>query len=63
MGFGQSLVLSPYGDHWKAMRRFTQQHFNKLSSAKFFDSQVSDARLLLQLLLKNPQNHIPALRL
>ncbi|KAH8999824.1 cytochrome P450 [Lactarius hatsudake] len=55
MNFTPSIVLAPYGEHWKSMRRFTQQSLNR-------SSQLSDARLLLQELLERPTNYIGAIR-
>ncbi|KAI9435627.1 cytochrome P450 [Lactarius psammicola] len=62
MNFTPSIVLAPYGEHWKSMRRITQQSLNRSSSLMFLPSQLSDARLLLQELLENPTNHIGAIR-
>ncbi|KAH9009389.1 cytochrome P450 [Lactarius hengduanensis] len=61
MNFTPSIVLAPYGEHWKSMRRFTQQSLNRSSSLMFLPSQLSDARLLLQELLERPTNHIARL--
>ncbi|KAH9167707.1 cytochrome P450 [Lactarius sanguifluus] len=62
MNFTPSIVLAPYGEHWKSMRRFTQQSLNRSSSLMFLPSQLSDARLLLQELLDHPTNYIGAIR-
>lgn len=62
MNFTPSIVLAPYGEHWKAMRRFTQQSLNRSSSLTFLPSQLADARLLLQELLEHPTNYIGAIR-
>ncbi|KAI0040853.1 cytochrome P450 [Auriscalpium vulgare] len=62
MGFTPSIVLSPYGEHWKAMRRLTQQSLNRASSLQFLPSQLYDARVLLQQLLDNPDKAIPNIR-
>lgn len=62
MNFTPSIVLAPYGDHWKAMRRVTQQSLNRASSQAFRPSQLVDARLLLQELLVRPDNYIGAIR-
>lgn len=62
MNFTPSLVLAPYGEHWKAMRRITQQSLNRTSSVALLPSQLLDARLLLQELLVHPDNHIGAVR-
>ncbi|KAH9055688.1 cytochrome P450 [Lactarius vividus] len=62
MNFTPSIVLAPYGEHWKSMRRFTQQSLNRSSSLMFLPSQLSDARLLLQELLERPTNYIGAIR-
>jgi hypothetical protein len=62
MNFTPSIVLAPYGEHWKAMRRITQQSLNRTSSLAFLPSQLTDARLLLQELLVNPDNYIGAIR-
>jgi len=62
MNFTPSIVLAPYGEHWKSMRRITQQSLNRSSSLMFLPSQLSDARLLLQELLERPTNHIGAIR-
>jgi hypothetical protein len=62
MNFTPSIVLAPYGEHWKSMRRFTQQSLNRSSSLAFLPSQLSDARLLLQELLEHPTNYIGAIR-
>ncbi|KAI0298785.1 cytochrome P450 [Multifurca ochricompacta] len=62
MNFTPSIVLAPYGDHWKSMRRITQQSLNRSSSLAFLPSQLGDARLLLQELLVHPENYIGAIR-
>ncbi|KAI0271303.1 cytochrome P450 [Gloeopeniophorella convolvens] len=62
MNFTPSIVLAPYGEHWKAMRRVTQQSLNRASSQAFLPSQLSDARLLLQELLVHPDKYIGAIR-
>lgn len=62
MNFTPSLVLAPYGEHWKAMRRVTQQSLNRTSSQTYLPSQLLDARLLLQQLLVRPDNYIGAIR-
>lgn len=62
MNFTPSLVLAPYGKHWKAMRSITQQSLNRTSSQAFLPSQLGDARLLLQELLVRPHNYIGAIR-
>jgi hypothetical protein len=62
MNFTPSIVLAPYGEHWKAMRRITQQSLNRTSSLAFLPSQLTDARLLLQELLIHPDNYIGAIR-
>ncbi|KAI0280920.1 cytochrome P450 [Russula aff. rugulosa BPL654] len=62
MNFTPSIVLAPYGEHWKAMRRVTQQSLNRTSSQAFLPSQLMDARLLLQQLLVRPDNYIGAIR-
>ena len=62
MNFTPSIVLAPYGEHWKSMRRITQQSLNRSSSLAFLPSQLLDARLLLQELLVHPNNYIGAIR-
>ncbi len=62
MNFTPSIVLAPYGEHWKSMRRITQQSLNRSSSQLFHPSQLADARLLLQELVVNPTNYIGAIR-
>jgi hypothetical protein len=62
MNFTPSLVLAPYGEHWKAMRRITQQSLNRHSSLALLPSQLLDARLLLQELVTRPENYIGAIR-
>ncbi|OCH86632.1 cytochrome P450 [Obba rivulosa] len=57
MGFLPSIILAPYGDHWKAMRKLTQKYLNKSASRAFWDSQVADARLLLRMLLDRPEDY------
>ncbi|KAI0313224.1 cytochrome P450 [Amylostereum chailletii] len=62
MGFNPSMVLSPYGEHWKAMRRATQQSFSRTASAKLLPRQLKVARMLLQQLLKTPREHVKCIR-
>ena len=62
MNFTPSIVLAPYGEHWKAMRRITQQSLNRTSSQALLPGQLVDPRLLLQELLVRPDNYIGAIR-
>ncbi|KAI0056482.1 cytochrome P450 [Artomyces pyxidatus] len=62
MGFGPSIVLAPYGEHWKSMRRITQQSLNRASSLQFLPSQLADTRMLLQQLLDTPEKYISNIR-
>ena len=61
MNFTLSLVLAPYGEHWKALRLITQQSLNRTSSVALLPSQLLDARLPLQELLVRPDNYIGAI--
>ncbi|THH18356.1 hypothetical protein EW146_g2619 [Bondarzewia mesenterica] len=62
MGFSPSIVLSPYNDHWKAMRKLTHQHLNKLACQELQPSQALDTKLLLRLFLETPHEYRSSLR-
>ncbi|EIM84244.1 cytochrome P450, partial [Stereum hirsutum FP-91666 SS1] len=61
MGFSPSIILAPYDEHWKSMRRLTRHYLSKTACQTFVPSQERDAKLLLRLLLEDPSNYRSAI--
>jgi hypothetical protein len=63
MGFGPSMVLAPYGDHWKFMRRLTGRGLCASAIKDMWSSIVSDSRRLLKAVADNPEDYRSSIRL
>ncbi|KAJ6595531.1 cytochrome P450 [Mycena vulgaris] len=61
MGFSPSMVLSPYGEHWRAMRKLTNRFLGK-SMTLLWPSILSDSRLLLRTIFEAPEKYRSAIR-
>ncbi|KAJ7087130.1 cytochrome P450 [Mycena epipterygia] len=61
MGFSPSIVLSPYGEHWRAMRKITTRFLGK-SMATLWPSIISDSRLLVRTIFESPDEYRSAIR-
>lgn len=57
------MALAPWDDHWKGMRRLTQQALNKTTVQQYKAGQARDARVLLHALLDNPGQYMAGVRL
>lgn len=63
MGFDPSIILAPYGDHWKFMRKLAHRAMNKTAVTEYWESQIEDTCEFLKFILEHPWEHRAGLRL
>lgn len=56
MGWSWNLGLMPYGELWRAHRRYFHREFNEKASRRFNVQHVKAAQVLIQRLLRAPED-------